>query len=149
MESQLSTTSVMSLSLPPKIKKVFQVKFPAQGSTGQVSFLACGAQSGDFSAPTEGYCTRSASVATVTPLRDCIQNKKNRIQSPSWMTENTAGQLLVAKKKKPFASPQKLGCISGVVTETTGTKKKNGALFLVAARQLGGNASGRAASSQT
>lgn len=69
-----NTTSVTSSNLPKKSisSQVFQLRDP-QASL----FLACEAHSGDFSAPTERYCTRSASVATVTPLRDCIQNKIN------------------------------------------------------------------------
>lgn len=52
-------------------KKYF--KFPAQGSTSL--FLACKAHLGDFSALAEQYCTQSDTVATVTRLNDCVQNK--------------------------------------------------------------------------
>lgn len=45
-----------------------------QASTGHL-VLVCEAHSGDFSAVTEQYCTQSATVATVTLLNGCVQNK--------------------------------------------------------------------------
>lgn len=53
------------------------------------------------------------------------------------MTENTAGQLLVAKKT--FASPRRNSAVfRGCHGDYWHQKDRHSALFLVAARQLGG-----------